>query len=78
MGDSEISDQSRRRELGHAMAAARSEPEGAEDPPAATQVGAEEETVGRARPLEFDRNGFPVAQRNPSFVTRVARLLNAP
>ena len=34
------------------------------------------ETVGRPRPLEFDANGFPVAQRNPSFVSRVARLLN--
>lgn len=27
------------------------------------------------RPLEFDGNGFPIAQRIPSFVTRVARLL---
>jgi hypothetical protein len=33
------------------------------------------ETVDRPRPLEFDENGFPVAQRTPSFVTRVARLL---
>jgi hypothetical protein len=44
---------------------------------AATRSERETEAVGRARPLEFDRNGFPVAQRNPSFVTRVAQLLNA-
>jgi hypothetical protein len=30
----------------------------------------------RARPLEFDESGFPVAQRNSSLVQRVARLLN--
>jgi len=77
MGESEISDKSRQRELDRAMEAARSQPEGGEDPPVATQMRAEAETVGRARPLEFDRNGFPVAQRNPTFVTRVARLLNA-
>jgi len=35
------------------------------------------ETVDRPRPLEFDENGFPVAQRTPSFINRVARLLNA-
>ena len=35
------------------------------------------ETQDRPRPLEFDENGFPVAQRTPSFITRVARLLNA-
>jgi hypothetical protein len=33
-------------------------------------------SVDRPRPLEFDGNGFPVAQRSPSFVTRVARLLS--
>ncbi len=32
----------------------------------------------RAHPLEFDEGGFPVSQRNASFVDRVARLLNAP
>ena len=32
------------------------------------------EAVDRPRPLEFDRNGFPVVQRPPDFVTRVARL----
>lgn len=32
--------------------------------------------AGGPRPTEFDANGFPVPQRNPSFVERVARLLN--
>jgi hypothetical protein len=39
------------------------------------------ETVDRRRdsprPLEFDGNGFPVAQSMPSVVTRVARLLGS-
>ena len=30
----------------------------------------------RARPREFDSRGFPVPQRNRSFLERVARLLN--
>jgi hypothetical protein len=34
------------------------------------------ERIDSPRPLEFDRNGFPVAQRWPSFVTRVTRLLH--
>jgi hypothetical protein len=29
-----------------------------------------------ARPREFDESGFPIPQRNPSFIERVARLLN--
>jgi hypothetical protein len=33
------------------------------------------ETVDRARPPEFDESGFPIAQRTPGFVIRVARLL---
>jgi hypothetical protein len=32
--------------------------------------------IDRPRPLEFDRNGFPVAQRSPDFVARVDRLLS--
>ena len=68
----------RRRELGDAVAFALKE-----------QVAAERyrrrqrqarhgtmETMDRPRPLEFDENGFPVAQPTPSFVTRVARLLS--
>jgi hypothetical protein len=34
------------------------------------------EGADRARPLEFDRNGFPIEQHRPSFVQRVARLLS--
>jgi hypothetical protein len=34
------------------------------------------ERADRPRPLEFDRNGFPIAQHRPSFVHRVARLLS--
>ena len=30
----------------------------------------------RARPLEFDESGFPLPQRSPGFVERVARLVN--
>jgi hypothetical protein len=33
-------------------------------------------TIDRPRPLEFDRNGFPVPQRSPDFVARVNRLLS--
>jgi hypothetical protein len=33
------------------------------------------EAEDRARPLEFDESGFPIAQHSPSFVQRVARLL---
>jgi hypothetical protein len=32
--------------------------------------------VDRPGPLEFDRNGFPVAQRRLDFVARVERLLS--
>jgi hypothetical protein len=32
--------------------------------------------VDHPRPLEFDESGFPIAQRIPSFVARVARLLS--
>jgi hypothetical protein len=35
------------------------------------------EPLDRARPLEFDESGFPIAQRTPSFVTRVARLMGS-
>lgn len=31
---------------------------------------------GGARPQEFDAHGFPIPQGNPSFLERVARLLN--
>lgn len=32
-------------------------------------------TIDRRGPLEFDRNGFPVAQPIPDYVTRLDRLL---
>ena len=35
-----------------------------------------EPVTDRARPREFDARGFPVPQRNRSFLERVARLLN--
>ncbi len=35
------------------------------------------EAVNGPRPLEFDRNGFPVVQRPTDFVTRVARMLGS-
>jgi hypothetical protein len=74
----EIPDHVRRRRLGHAMVAGVSDRGAMERE--RSQLGVADtdpETVGRARPLEFDANGFPVAQRNPSFVSRVARLLNS-
>jgi hypothetical protein len=33
------------------------------------------DAVPGARPLEFDESGFPVAQRNSTFLARVTRLL---
>ena len=66
------------RELGDAVAAALKEQPGAEryrrrQP----SVGrGRRETADRPRPLEFDKDGFPIAQRTHSFVTRVARLLS--
>jgi hypothetical protein len=79
MGDNEMNEmngQARQRGLGDALAAALREQAGAER----YQRRQRHVRSGRAkpgdrpRPLEFDRNGFPVAQRIPSFVTRVARL----
>ena len=73
-----MTDHARRRKLGHAMAAGVSDRGNTErEQRAQTEASdPERKTVGRARPLEFDANGFPVAQRNPSFASRVARLLN--
>jgi hypothetical protein len=34
------------------------------------------DAVPGARPLEFDESGFPIPQRSPSFVKRVAQLLS--
>jgi len=73
-----MTDHSRQRKLGHAMAAGVSDRGATEREQRAQAEVADTgpKKVGRARPLEFDANGFPVAQRNPSFASRVARLLN--
>jgi hypothetical protein len=72
-----MSDQTRQREFGDPSAAALPEEEGAEGYRRAQAQASDGRpgTVERSRPLEFDESGFPIAQRNPSFVTRVARLL---
>jgi hypothetical protein len=79
MGGSEMNGQARQRDLGPALAAALKEQARAatyHSRPGQVRRGSAK-TVDRPRPLEFDRNGFPIAQRLPSFVTRVARLLGA-
>ena len=44
--------------------------------PAAAGAALEGGDGGSPAPLEFDDNGFPVAQPTPSLVIRVARLLS--
>ena len=68
----------RQRELAGALEAALSEQAGVETYRRSQRQArrGKPDVVDRPRPLEFDRNGFPVAQRSPSFVTRVARLLS--
>ena len=70
--------QARQHELVGALEAALSEQTGAERYRALAAAGEAREArrVDRPRPIEFDRNGLPVAQRSQSFVTRVARLLS--
>jgi hypothetical protein len=77
MGDAEMNGQARQRELGDAVEAALKEQAGAERYQRRQRQArrGKAEAVERPRPLEFDGNGFPVAQRIPSFVTRVSRLL---
>jgi hypothetical protein len=77
MGHAEMDRQARQRELGDAIADALKDQAGAERYQRRQRQarGPKAQTVERPRPLEFDRNGFPVAQRIPSFATRVARLL---
>jgi hypothetical protein len=77
MGDSGGTDQSRRREVGHAIAAADPSAREIGERDQRGQVQEGRDDAGGRGPLEFDGNGFPVAQRTPSFVTRVARLLRA-
>jgi hypothetical protein len=70
--------QTRQRELGDALALVLKEQAAAERyRRRQRQVRRGRTEIGdRPRQLEFDENGFPVAQRTPSFVTRVARLLS--
>jgi hypothetical protein len=78
MGDGDMNGHASQRELGDALAVVLEHHAGAERyrrRQARVRRGTTE-TMDRPRPLEFDANGFPVAQRAPSFVTRVARLLN--
>jgi hypothetical protein len=71
-----MSEQPRLRELGDALEGALREEAAAEHyhrsqrQPRSARVGEGE----GPRPLEFDRNGFPLPQPTPSFVLRVARL----
>jgi hypothetical protein len=78
MGDSEMHGHVRQREWGDALAVVVNEQTGRERyRRRQLQVRrARTGTQDRPRPLEFDENGFPIAQRTPSFVTRVARLLS--
>jgi hypothetical protein len=78
MGDGEMGRDARQRELGDAVSVVLNEQAGAaryRRRQAQVRRG-RRDTADRPRPLEFDENGFPVAQRTPSFVNRVARLLN--
>jgi hypothetical protein len=73
-----MNSQAGERELEHALAAALREQAGAERYERSQRQlrRGKARTTDAPRPLEFDENGFPVAQRRPSFVTRVARLLS--
>jgi hypothetical protein len=73
-----MSEQARMRELGQALETAVHADAGAERYQRSQRQlrRARSETADRPRPLEFDRNGFPVAQPRPSFAQRVARLLS--
>jgi hypothetical protein len=79
MGDSDMNGPARPRELGDALALVLQHQAGAERYRRRQRQlrRGRTERMDRPRPLEFDENGFPVAQRTPSFITRVARLLNA-
>jgi hypothetical protein len=73
-----MTEETRQPELGHALEAALSELRGAER----YRLAQREARGGRAdpadwpRPLQFDADGFPLAQRPAGFVERVARLLS--
>jgi hypothetical protein len=77
-GDSEMTEQAWQRELRDAGEAALSEEARAERYRRTQNGGSNGRPAAtdRPHPLEFDESGFPIRQRNPSFVTRVARLLS--
>lgn len=78
MGDAKLNGRGRQREFADAVAAALKQQTAARRyQPRPRQLRRETaEAVEPPRPLEFDGNGFPIAQRIPNFVTRVARLLS--
>jgi hypothetical protein len=76
MGDGDMNGQARLREFDDAVAAVLEHQAGAERYRRRQARVRRGETVDRPRPLQFDDNGFPLAQRTPSFVSRVARLLS--
>jgi hypothetical protein len=74
-----MSERAQERTLGQSLRAALSEQAGA-----ARYEQYQQEIRGGARgrpdgprPREFDENGFPLPQRNASFLERVTRLLNS-
>ena len=74
-----MSDQARERELGDSLRVMLGDQAGAtryEHHQSQIRVGSARR-AGGPHPREYDANGFPVPQRNASFVERVARLLNA-
>ena len=77
-GDNQMADQARERTLTDVVEAALSEHAGAERYQRYQREArsGNARATDRARPREFDANGFPVPQRNQSFPERVARLLN--
>ena len=73
-----MSTQTRQREVSHAIETVLSREAGAERY-RRTQLRARSgrpAALDPRRPSEFDESGFASAQRDPSLVTRVARLLN--
>jgi hypothetical protein len=74
-----MTEQARLRELGNAVTVARSEQLGVQSyRRARTQARrGRAGDVDSASPLEFDESGFPIPQRNHSFLARVARLLSS-
>jgi hypothetical protein len=73
-----MSDRTRQRDVGTALRAFLDEQAGAARYAAYQQEmrNAASHRTARAHPQEFDENGFPLPQRNTSFLERVARLIN--